>query len=209
MKRVAQGIVAVLAAAVISGCSTGSETAGTAASVAPSEAEKTTSARPTLAAPNLQPPAQDGPDVNKNRPDVVFDPCTWIRDDAIRDAGFDPASRKRGEDFVAEYTFLTCRFESELIDISVMSGNVTLEEEIQKSSKTGPWQQQIMVNGRDATMGKDPELPGFCELNIRTAVGVVFLEQRLSLEGRIQKTDPCMNIERTAALIEQEIGEGN
>ncbi|WP_459547582.1 hypothetical protein [Nocardia sp. X0981] len=90
-----------------------------------------------------------------------------------------------------------------------MSGNVTLEEEVQKSLKSGPWQRSITVNGREATMGSDPELPDSCEVNIRTKAGVVFVDQSLSLEGRIQGTDPCLDIEKTAAIIEREIGEEN
>ncbi|MBF6351086.1 DUF3558 domain-containing protein [Nocardia flavorosea] len=199
----------MLTAVAVSACSTSSDIAGTASPGASSSIAETAPPRPTLTAPKLQPPAQEGQHVNKNRPDVVFDPCTWVSDETIREAGFDPATRERGQDFLAEWTFLVCEFESEVISLSVMSGNVTLEEEIQKSLKSGPWQRQIKVNGRDATMGTDPQLPDSCEVNIRTAVGVVFVDQLLNLQGRIQGIDPCVDIERTAALIEKEIGEGN
>lgn len=149
---------------------------------------------------------QEGEYVNKGRPDVVFDPCTWISDDAIREAGYDPSSRKRGKDWLAEWTFLICHFDSELIDLSIMSGNVTLEEEIQKS---GSWQQPTTVNGREATFGVDPAHRDVCEINMRTSVGAVFVNQMLTLKGRTQGADPCQGIEKTAALIEKEIGEGN
>ncbi len=206
MTRYVGGIVAALAAmVVVSACSTGSETTGT-ASPAPSAMEETAPTRPTLTAPRLQPPVQEGQHVNKNRPDVVFDPCTWIDDDTIRQAGFDSATRKRGQDFLAEWTFLICRFESDLINVSVMSGNVTLEEETEKN---GSWQRPTTVNGREATIGTEPDRDDSCTVNIRTAAGVVFVNQRLNLEGRIQQADPCTGIEKTAALIEQEIGEWN
>ncbi|MGI5219775.1 DUF3558 domain-containing protein [Nocardia sp. CA-290969] len=209
MRRNLGGIVGLLALVMVSACSNDAEPAGTGSSATPVVDETAANSRPTLTAPSLQPPAQEGRRVNKDRPDVVFDPCTWIRDETIREAGFDPASRERGEDFIAEWTFLICHFESEVLDLSVMSGNVTLEEEVQKSQKTGPWQQPIKVNGRDATKGVDPEHPDVCEVNIRTAVGAVFVNQMLNLEGRAQGSDPCMGIEKTAALIEQEIGEEN
>lgn len=205
MRRYFGGVVATLVAIVVSACTTGTETTGT-ASPAASATAGTTPTRPTLTAPKLQPPAQEGQNVNKDRPDVVFDPCTWISDETIREAGFDSATRKRGQDFVAEWTFLICRFESELINVSVMSGNVTLEEETEKN---GSWQRPTTVNGRDATIGTEPGRGDSCTVNIRTAVGVVFVNQRLNLEGRIRETDPCTRIEKTAALIEQEIGEGN
>ncbi|WP_459547579.1 DUF3558 domain-containing protein [Nocardia sp. X0981] len=192
---------------VVAACSDGSDVAGAgepSASVA--ESPTSVAARSTLTAPRLQPPAQEGKYVNKDRPDVVFDPCTWISDDAIREAGFDPATRKRGKDFLAEWTFLVCGFESEVIVLSVMSGNVTLEEETEKN---GSWQQPITVNGREATMGREPERRDSCTVNIRTKVGAVFVDQLLSHEGRIQGTDPCVDIEKTAAIIEREIGEEN
>ncbi len=136
---------------------------------------------------------------------MVFDPCTWIGDDTIREAGYDPATRSRGDDWLAEWTFLICHFDSELINLSVMSGNVTLEEEI---AKNGSWQKPTTVNGREATFGREPG-QNTCTINMRTAVGVVFVNQMLTLKGRTQGADPCQGIEKTAALIEKEIGEGN
>ncbi|MFI5720483.1 DUF3558 domain-containing protein [Nocardia sp. NPDC051750] len=197
----------MLATIVVSACSTGTESAeATSAQTTSGADQTTTTARPTLTAPNLQPPAQEGRHINKDRPDVVFDPCTWISDETIREAGFDPETRKRGEDFLAEWTFLVCRFESDSIDVSVMSGNVSLEEE---TTKNGSWQRSTTVNGREATIGREPGRGDSCTVNIRTTVGVVFVNQRLNLNGRIQGADPCAGIEKTAALVEQEIGEGN
>lgn len=209
MMQVIRGLSAALLMFGVVGCSAGSDSADTGALPAAPTTRASVVTRPTLTAPSLQPPAQEGKYVNKDRPDVVFDPCTWISDDAIREAGFDPATRERGKDILAEWTFLICGFESEVITLSVMSGNVTLEEEVQKSLKNGPWQRPITVNGREATVGSDPELPDSCEVNIRTKAGVVFIDQLLKLEGRIQGTDPCVDIEKTAAIIEREIGEEN
>lgn len=207
MRRLLCGVGAALMLVVVSACSGESEPADTGADSASVVAsEDAAPARPTLTAPKLQPPEQEGRWVNEDRPDVVFDPCTWISDDAIGAAGFDPASRERGEDFVAEWTFLICRFESEVINLSVMSGNVGLEEETQKN---GSWQRPTTVNGREATIGKEPERGISCKVNIRTAVGVVFVNQLLSHDGLTQGADPCIGIEETAALIEPEIGEGN
>lgn len=206
MTRYFGGSIAALAAVLLTGCSTGSEIAGTASTAATSSNEATASTRPTLTEPSLQPPAQEGPHVNKDRPDVVFDPCTWISDKTIQAAGFDPATRERGDDWLAEWTFLICGFESETITLSVMSGNVTLDEE---TKKNGSWQRPITVNGREASIGQEPERGDSCTVNISTAEGVVFVDQLLKLQGRIQGTDPCVDIEKTASLIEKEIGEGN
>jgi len=207
MRRLLCGVGAALMMVAVSACSGDSEPADTAAdsaSVAASEDAAPT--RPTLTAPKLQPPEQEGRWVNEDRPDVAFDPCTWISDEAIGAAGFDPASRERGEDFVAEWTFLICRFDSnsDLIYLSVMSGNVSLDEEKQKN---GSWQRPTTVNGREATIGMEPNQKDSCTVNIRTEAGVVFVEQSASHKGLTQGVDPCMGIEKTAALIEPEIGD--
>jgi len=202
VKRYVGGIVAVLAV----GLAACSSEPGSSDSPSAAVSESAGPARPTLTAPMLQPPEQEGRWVNEDRPDVVFDPCTWISDDTIHAAGFDPATRKRGEDFVAEWTFLICGFDSDVLHLSVMSGNVSLEEEAEKN---GSWQLPTMVNGREATMGKEPGRGDSCTVNFRTKAGVAFVNQRRKLEGRVQRTDPCMHIEGTAALIEREIGEGN
>ncbi|WP_280398668.1 DUF3558 domain-containing protein [Nocardia carnea] len=206
MRRYVAGIIG-LALFAVPACSSGEDPAGAGSSPAPSAVNGTAvPARATLTQPSLQPPAQDGRNVNKDRPDVVFDPCTWISDETIREAGFDPATRERGDDWLAEWTFLVCGFESEEITLSVMSGNVTLEEETEKN---GSWQRPISVNGREATIGREPDRGDSCTINMRTAAGVVFVDQLLRLEGRTRGIDPCTNIEKTAALIEREIGEGN
>ncbi|WP_157228833.1 DUF3558 domain-containing protein [Nocardia brevicatena] len=183
------------------------DTASVSATGSPSTSSAaSTQSRSTLTAPNLQPPPQEGERVNKDRPAVVFDPCTWISDRVVQEAGYDPASRSRGEDFLAEYTFLVCRFKSPHRSLSVMSGNVTLEEEREKN---GSWLRPTSVNGREASFGRDPGVRGSCTVNMRTTSGVVFVNVLLNIEGRVQGADPCEGIEQTAALIETEIGEGN
>lgn len=211
MRRLLFGIGAALMVVTVSACSGESEPADTAAdSASVAVSEDAGSAQPTLTAPKLQPPEQEGRWVNEDRPDVVFDPCTWISDDAISAAGFDPTARERGDDLVAEYSFLICHFESEVANLSVMSGNVSLEEEVQKSEKNnGPWQQHIKVNGRDATFGRDPGNPDSCTVNMRTNEGVVFVNQLLNHEGLTQGADPCRGVKEAAAAIEPEIGKAN
>lgn len=199
----------VSAALLVAGCAGESDPVtapSSAAGLQPASRLPSIPSRPTLTASNLQPPPQDGELVNKERPDVVFDPCTWISDQTIQTAGYDPASRSRGDDFLAEYTFLICHFKSPLRSLSVMSGNVSLEEERQKN---GSWLQPTTVNGRDALTGRDPEVQGACKIAMRTTSGVVFINILLNIEGRVQGADPCEGIEQTAALIETETGEGN
>lgn len=65
------------------------------------------------------------------------------------------------------------------------------------------------MNGQEATIGEEPERGISCTVNMRTAVGVVFVNQLLSHNGLTQGADPCMGIEKTAAALEPEIGGRN
>lgn len=65
------------------------------------------------------------------------------------------------------------------------------------------------MNGQEVTIGEEPERGMSCTFSMRTNEGVVFVNQQLSVQGRIQQTDLCMGIEKTAAAIEPEIGGRN
>ncbi|MGY4101391.1 DUF3558 domain-containing protein [Nocardia sp. R16R-3T] len=166
----------------------------------------TQSARPTLTDPKLQPPSQDNKYTSiTGRPKIVFDPCTWVSDQAIQRAGFDPASRKRGRDLVAEYSFLVCSFSSQLRDLSLDSGNATWAEDL---AKVGSYSQPITVNGREALLVRDPEVHRGCQVDLRTKVGFVQISAYLTPRAP-QDTDPCDGITDIASTIEPEIGKDN
>lgn len=202
-------VAAVAVALGLSGCSKGTPNIAEPAS---STAQTTTSpARPTLTNPKFQPPSQDNEYTrSSSRPKVVFDPCTWLSDEDVTAAGFSAQSRKRGADVVAEYSFLVCGFASDVMSLSVMSGNVTWDEDQQKN---GAWLQPTTVNGRQAAIGREPETVktgvADCEVHLRTTVGVVFVSTLLKLGGKAQDLDPCASIMDTASIVEKSIGEGN
>ncbi|MFQ6328735.1 DUF3558 domain-containing protein [Nocardia sp. CWNU-33] len=166
------------------------------------------STRPTLTALKLQPPPQDNKyTASTGRPKVVFDPCTWISDETIQKAGFDSASRKRADDLVAEYSFLTCDFSSPTRDLSLNSGNATWEE---NARKVGSYSEQTTVNGREALLVRDPAtaLRRSCQIDVRTKVG--FVQVAVDLTERAPRgTDPCDGLLDIATTIEPEIGKGN
>ncbi|WP_433196302.1 DUF3558 domain-containing protein [Nocardia sp. CA-107356] len=166
----------------------------------------TQSARTTLTNPKLQPPSQDNKyTASTGRPKVVFDPCTWISDDTIQKAGFDPTSRKRGRDLVAEYSFLACDFSSTLQDLAVDSGNATWEEDL---AKVGSYSEPTTVNGRQALLVRDPATPRGCQIDLRTKVG--FVQVAVDLTDRAPRsTAPCDGIQNIATTIEPEIGKDN
>lgn len=211
MRSTPRGVaVALLTAAtcVAGACSSDNppEPSGRTGDVSATAASTSQPARPTLTDPKLQPPPQENGHTTEGRPKVVFDPCTWIDDETISQAGFDPASRHRRKDLVAEYTFLTCDFYSPLRTLQLNSGNVTFEEDQAKNSS---WAKPVTVNGREAMWGSDPALRGTCEVHIRTKAGFVIVSVLLTLQGRTQSADPCERIIETASAIERSIGREN
>ena len=171
-----------------------------------SAAASTTAARPTITDSKIQPPSQDNNQYSNGLPKVLFDPCTWISDQAIQKAGFDPSSRHRVTDFVAEQTWLTCGFKSKLRDLTVNSGNVPWEQDLQKhASHTTP----VTVNGREGVWVNDQEFKGGCELDLRTKVGFVQINTDLTDETDSSQTPPCDDMLNIANIIEAEIGKGN
>lgn len=167
---------------------------------------ETHSTRPTLTDPKIQPPTQDNKyTASTGRPKVVFDPCTWISDDTVQKSGFDPASRKRGDDLVAEYSFLTCDFSSPTRTLLLNSGNATWEENL---AKVGSFSEPTTVNGREALWVRDTALPRGCQIDVRTKVGFVQISVLLTRRAPVDLA-PCDGMLDIASTIEPEIGKDN
>ncbi|WP_280461176.1 DUF3558 domain-containing protein [Nocardia carnea] len=198
---------AMSALAGLSACSAPEESTQTASAISESPAvSQTSSARPTLTESRLQPPPLENEYTTQGRPDVVFDPCTWVSDEAVVAAGLDPATRRRGTDIVAEYTFLTCDFDGELRDLQINSGNVTWEEDKQKN---GAYSEPLTVNGREALLVQDPQLKRVCSIHVRTKVGFVMFSSTRTFEGSEAGLQLCDGVLEIATALEPEIGAEN
>ncbi len=125
---------------------------------------------PTLTASSLQPPQQQ----NQNRPNVTFDPCTWIDDGTISHLGYDPQSRQRVSDIHAEYTFLTCEFNSpdNAYTLTILSGNKTMDEGRSKFTTDGAQIQDATIAGRAAMIVRT-KTPDTCDVLLQTKAGYV------------------------------------
>lgn len=200
-------VVAVLAA---SACGPSVDSGAPAATESASSAPQTSAARPTLTDPKLQPPSQDNKYTQSTgRQHVVYDPCTWISDADIESVGFRSASRKRGEDLVAEYTFLTCGFRTadNAMSLGLDSGNVTWDENLQKNDQA---LEPITVNGRQAGLIRGEQGDEtLCRVHLRTTVGVVIVRTHILSLGQRQNLDPCTNIMEIASVVEKSIGKDN
>lgn len=203
--RARLSLSAVATMAVLAGCGSGDAgeeppqpTAGPSTSVA---------ARATLTAPRLQPPSQDNKFTrSSSRPQVVVDPCTWVEDSAIQAAGFDPESRRRGSDVVAEYTFLTCNFKKgEDAALALESGNVTLDEVRQKYPDDI---EELVINGRPALKSKKDD-PSGCSIDLQTNAGYFGITVRTHTSGRAKGMQSCDSILEIATMLEPSIGKEN
>ncbi len=170
-RRASIGTILVAAALALAACSTSQH--GTATSPqGPTTVSKSAGVPPfpTLTAPSLQPPAQH----NQSRPDVSFDPCTWIDDATMARLGYDPATRKRSTDINAEYTFLTCNFDypQKAYMLGILSGNRTMDEGRTKETTEGSQIQDTTIGGRSAMIvrGSDPDT---CDVLLQTKVGYI------------------------------------
>ncbi|MEU1983474.1 DUF3558 domain-containing protein [Nocardia sp. NPDC019395] len=203
-------LTVVVAAGALMGlvaCSTPDQSGETASATSASSAvSQTNSPRPTLTESRLQPPPLENEYTTQGRPEVVFDPCTWISDEAVSKAGLDPATRRRGTDLVAEYTFLTCDFEGKLRNLSIESGNVAWEENLQK---TGTYSEPLTVNGREGLLVQDPQQPGVCGIHMRTKVGFVMFSSSRTFEGSEAGLQRCDGVLEIAKVLEPEIGAEN
>lgn len=202
---VASVVVTVVA---VAGCSSGGQENPDPATPAGSAVTSPATAnRPTLTAPHLQPPSQDNKYTkSSSRSKVVVDPCTWVPDSAIQEAGFDPGSRRRGSDVVAEYSFLICNFkQGEDAVLALESGNVALDEVRKKYPGDS---EDLIINGRPAVKSKKDDSSG-CSIDLQTNAGYFGITVRTHTSGRAKGMQSCDNILEIATMLEPSIGKEN
>lgn len=157
--------------------------------------------RTTITSPGLQPPRQK----NENRPDVVYDPCTYLDDSVISEIGGDPKTRRRS-DFVAEYTFLDCKYDGRDWTLTISSSNITMAEE--RARYAGSIQ-EVDVNGRSSIIVHQPEDGrDSCALTMPTKEGDLRIKTFLTTDALVRNINPCDDLMRIAQIVEPTIGKG-
>ncbi|NQE90873.1 DUF3558 family protein [Nocardia terpenica] len=173
----------VLAAAALTAAACGSSQHGTAIVTSSTSATSTAVSKsaglppfPTLTASSLQPSAQH----NQNRPDVAFDPCTWIDGATVTHLGYAPETRKRTTDINAEYTFLGCELKSpdKAYVLGILSGNRTMDEGRAKETAEGAQIQDTTIGGRSAMVVRTKD-PDTCDVLLQTKVGYVDFQRTI------------------------------
>jgi hypothetical protein len=95
--------------------------------------------------------------------------------------GYDPATRKRSTDISAEYTFLTCEFDSpdKVYGLGILSGNRTLDEGRTKETAEGAQIQDTTVGGRSALIVRTKTADS-CDVFLQTKAGYVDFQRIIS-----------------------------
>lgn len=146
--------------------------------------------------PALQPPVQK----NQNgRPDVTFDPCLEFGDETVRQAGMDPATRKR-DDFIAEYTFLGCDFSGSEYGAGVSISNVTFEESVERYRETT--RDRISIGSREALLTSNRLDPVNCAVVIRLRIGILMVDVDPRTDARRAGKDGCTLAPGVASVFE-------
>ncbi|MFD6896403.1 DUF3558 domain-containing protein [Rhodococcus sp. NPDC060086] len=137
---------------------------------------------------------------------ITFDPCLDLPDDVLVEAEFDPRSKRPSEYPMESYTFLGCSFKSTFSAfdddrLSVLAGNVTLEEEWEKNAHIST---HTNINGRDALFQLDPNNKNTCAITVRTEFGmVIFSRTRFPDDARsLPLNEWCADLDQAVALFE-------
>lgn len=146
---------------------------------------------------------------DSGRPDVTFDPCLDIPDEALAEAGYDPKSEESADFPMGHYTFLGCGYmgtttipgELRRYGLSILSGNVGLEEE---RIKMGAIASDMTVNGRPALFEFDPKPGKECSITVQTDFGMVIFSRLYHPDHNrtLSKEQRCGGLEETVGLFE-------
>ncbi|MCK0090003.1 DUF3558 domain-containing protein [Rhodococcus sp. F64268] len=143
------------------------------------------------------------------RPAITFDPCLDLPDDVLVEAQYDPRSKRPSEYPMESYSFLGCGFTGTFhipdvlrhYRLSVLAGNVTLEEELEKDGNIST---HISVNGRDALLQLDPSNTDSCAITVRTDFGIVIFRRTYYADHvrDVPIDEWCTGLEETMAMLE-------
>ncbi|MGX6511606.1 DUF3558 domain-containing protein [Rhodococcus sp. SJ-2] len=119
---------------------------------------------------------------DSGRPDVTFDPCLDLPDDVMTAAGYDAARKEFADMPMGTYTFLGCTYtKTDLVPgirrgygLNVLSGNVTLDEELQKNGAAAT---PTAINNRPSLLEVDPNTSDTCRYVLETDFGIVIFSR--------------------------------
>jgi len=147
---------------------------------------------------------------DSGRPPVTFDPCYDIPDEVMEDLGYDAGSKELEDMPMGSYTFLGCGYEGTVsipgvlarFDLNVLSGNVTLDEELRKNGHIAT---STTINGRRALFELDPNNSDTCRYVLETRFGVVIFSRLYQKDhpGPVPQSEWCVGLENSVSTLER------
>ncbi|WP_196054623.1 DUF3558 family protein [Nocardia aurantiaca] len=149
-----------------------------------------------------------GCSASEDKPTGMFDPCKEISDRTIRSAGFDPDTKKVVQTLtnysvkceispLSGYGSLYLEHPSALAPIRTYDAYLASAQRV-ANSPGGHAPTVTKINGRDAYVGPKSMLG--CEVNLRTATGV------MTVEATNADENTCASAQNIAAILEPSIG---
>ncbi|MGN5239288.1 DUF3558 domain-containing protein [Rhodococcus sp. SJ-3] len=146
---------------------------------------------------------------DSGRPDVTFDPCLDLPDDVMTEAGYDAAHKEFADMPMGWYTFLGCEYtKTDRVPgvrrgygLNVLSGNVTLDEELDKNGHIATTTQ---INGRPALRELGPTGDDECTYALQTSFGLVFFNRLYNKDhtGPVPESEWCAGMEAFLVTVE-------
>ncbi|WP_226436192.1 DUF3558 domain-containing protein [Rhodococcus yananensis] len=145
---------------------------------------------------------------NSVRPPITFDPCLDIPDEAMEELGYDARDKDVDAYPMGAYSFLGCSYRSPAVEnglrqfsLSILAGNVTLDEEL---AKVGDIATPTQINGRRALLEIDESSSGDCTYVLETEFGLVlYCRTHYKLGSTpVPRDQWCIDMEHLVATLE-------
>lgn len=160
--------VSVASVSLVVSCSGSSGQDGAAGQLAsPSSASSSTASAPTS--------------VHSDWPEVTFDGCRDIPDEALRSTGLDVSTKDPSGSRTSTATYLNCSLLSEPVGsggVNILAMNRTFDSYLEKEA--GGDLREYELDGRRAVALRNPGTVANCFLTVETSFGFVTLTRRLS-----------------------------
>ncbi|WP_072738905.1 DUF3558 domain-containing protein [Rhodococcus triatomae] len=141
------------------------------------------------------------------RPDVIFDPCMDIPDDALRAAGLEPSTRSFEDVSSSDRTFLICAYRPgpRGMYVNIGSSNSTYDEYVAKESESELHEYDI--DGRRAVTKHVGSRGGNCILTVETSYGTLGVTRDL-FDSELPREQSCDGIDDMARIFLSHLPEG-
>jgi len=145
---------------------------------------------------------------NSVRPPITFDPCLDIPDEAMEELGYDARDKDVDAYPMGTHSFLGCTYKgTERVNgvrrfiVSILAGNVTLEEELAKKAE---YSTPMVINGRAGLREVGHSGRGTCTYAVQVDFGVVLFSRSYLADGltTVPEDQWCVDMDAMVSMVE-------